>query len=135
MKCAEAVLKHVLAAARSAAPAECCGILVGSAEGILEALPARNLSNDPNRFLIDPLDHFAARRRARARGIEVVGFYHSHPHSEAAPSPADVAEVTYDGLVYLIVSLAGQPAARLFRMDPDGPRELDMTLEMTNGPI
>jgi proteasome lid subunit RPN8/RPN11 len=107
--------------------------LLGSADQIYGALPARNLSADPNRFVIDPRDHFAARRDARDRGLSVVGFYHSHPHSEPAPSPTDIAEVTYEGCLYLIVSLVGVPAVRLFRMDRGGPRELELIVDHNPG--
>jgi proteasome lid subunit RPN8/RPN11 len=88
-----------------------------------------NLSADPNRFVIDPADHIAARRDARDRGLAVVGFYHSHPHSEPTPSPTDIAEVTYDGCLYLIVSLVAEPAVRIFRMDREGPREVEIEVE------
>ena len=126
MTCAPAVLDQVMAHARREAPAEACGILLGSSSRLVEAVPAHNLSADPNRFEIDPQDHFAAMREARRRGLDVAGFYHSHPHSAATPSPTDVAEVTYGGILYLIVSLACEPAARLFRMDPAGPDEVEM---------
>ena len=72
----------------------------------------------PTRFLIDPKDHIDARRAARGRGLEVLGFYHSHPHSPAWPSPTDVAEAAYPDAVHLIVSLDGGVAdARLFRIE------------------
>jgi proteasome lid subunit RPN8/RPN11 len=129
MTCRQDLLDAVLAHAREAAPAESCGILLGSQDLIVEAVRARNLSEHPSRFVLDPRDHFASRRHARARGLEVIGFYHSHPFSEPLPSPTDITEVTYDGCVYLIVSLVSEPAARLFRMDPAGPRELRMTVE------
>ena len=40
----------------------------------------------------------------------MIGFYHSHPHSPAEPSAADVAEATYPGALYLIVSLVAETA-------------------------
>ena len=103
-------------------------MLLGSHQQIVETVRARNLSEDPNRFEIDPRDHIAARRDARTRGLDVVGFYHSHPHSGAQPSDTDIAEATYDGCLYLIVSLVSDPAARLFRMDTEGPQELDVAV-------
>jgi proteasome lid subunit RPN8/RPN11 len=111
-----AVRDAVVAHARDAAPAECCGMLVGSAHVIMSAVRARNLSEDPSRFLIDPKDHIQARRAARAAGLDVVGFYHSHPHSAAEPSPRDLAEASYPNHLYLIVGLAGEAAeVRLYR--------------------
>ena len=83
----------------------------------------------PTRFLIDPKDHIAARRAARGRGLEVLGFYHSHPHSPAWPSPTDVAEAAYPEAVHLIVSLEGGGAdARLFRIERGSPVELPLVV-------
>jgi proteasome lid subunit RPN8/RPN11 len=114
----------MLAHSCDAAPAECCGILLGSAGTIIEAVRARNQSANPNRYHIDPADHLAARREARRRGLEVVGFYHSHPHSVAEPSPTDIAEATYPSHIYAIVSLAGEPAqVRLYLLEGGSFRE------------
>ena len=84
-------------------------MLLGRPHEIVAAVRAGNLEADPNRFLIDPRDHFDALRQARALGFEVVGFYHSHPHSSPAPSPTDLAEASYRHYVYLIVSLQTEP--------------------------
>ena len=123
-----AALDAVFAHARETSPSECCGVLLGSGTRIDETAPARNLAEGPSRYLIDPADHIAARRAARSRGLEVVGFYHSHPHSAAWPSPTDLAEATYPEAVHLIVSLAdGVADARLFRIEPKTVTELPLT--------
>ena len=122
------VLTLVIEHASQTAPAECCGVLLGSEPQIVDAVRGRNLSTNPNRFLLDPRDHIAARRLARARGLEVVGFYHSHPRSSAYPSATDVAEVTYSDAVHLIVSLQGDPRARLFRISAAHVDELPMSI-------
>jgi len=110
------VLRVAVAHARDAAPAECCGLLLGMDDTIVEAVPARNIADRPTRFEIDPKDHLDARRTARSRGLDVVGFYHSHPHSAASPSATDLAEAYYPDLVHLIVSLVTDPPdTRLFR--------------------
>ena len=107
--------------ARETAPAECCGMLLGGSDVVTHACRARNLATDQNRFLIDPKDHFDARREARARGLDVVGFYHSHPGSAPLPSPTDLAEATYPDHLYLIVGLAGdEPDVRLYRLEACG---------------
>ena len=92
-------------------------MLLGLGDEVVDAVRARNIADDPaTRFLIDPADHFAARRDARARGLEVVGFYHSHPRSAAEPSARDIAEFSYPNHLYLIVSLRAEPAEiALFR--------------------
>lgn len=111
------VLDSVRAHAAEAHPRECCGLLLGTADAIVRADRAGNLSSDPNRYLIDPADHLRALRDARAEGLEVVGFYHSHPHSAADPSPTDLAEATYPECVYLILGVRdGREDLRAFRL-------------------
>ena len=112
------MLDEVNAHAHETLPAECCGVLIGRSDEIVEAVRARNLSNDPNRYVLDPQDHIGARRAARERGLEVVGFYHSHTHSEPEPSIADLAEATYPGHLYLIVRPLREGAkVRVFRFE------------------
>jgi proteasome lid subunit RPN8/RPN11 len=100
------LLDDVVAHARDVAPGECCGLLLGTAVRIAVAMRARNLSESRTRYLIDPADHFAAIRRARGMGLEVIGAYHSHPVTVARPSPTDCDEA-HAGFLYVIVSLAG----------------------------
>jgi proteasome lid subunit RPN8/RPN11 len=122
---ARPALDAIVAHARGAAPRECCGILVGIGGRIVEAVPSANLADDPKRFLIDPRTHIAARRDARAHGCEVVGFYHSHPRSEAEPSETDRAEASYPDHVYLIVGLSVEPPdVRAFRLEQGNFRPL-----------
>jgi [CysO sulfur-carrier protein]-S-L-cysteine hydrolase len=117
---ARRVLDEVFTHAGEEKPNECCGMLLGASGRIEKTYRARNLAGDPNRFVIDPQDHIAARRLARGERLEIVGFYHSHPHSSAFPSARDLAEWTYPESVALIVSLEGQrPAARLFKLSGD----------------
>jgi len=120
----------IVAHARETAPAECCGLLVGIGETIAEAVRTRNVDVNPNRFEIHAGDHIRARRAARALGREVLGFYHSHPHSDATPSSSDRAEAHYAGHWYLIVGLGGEPAeVRLYRLEADGFAEVLWSLE------
>jgi proteasome lid subunit RPN8/RPN11 len=117
MTISQRVLDDVVAHARECRPVECCGVLIGQGGQIAAAIRTRNIAESPTRFVIDPKDHFEARRTARAQGLEVVGFYHSHPHSRAYPSPVDRAEAAYPDAVHLIVGLVGgEPEIRLFRL-------------------
>jgi proteasome lid subunit RPN8/RPN11 len=105
---ATTVIDQVVARAREAAPEECCGVLIGSRGSVEEAVATRNLAETPTtRFLIDPKGHLDALRDARGRGLDVVGFYHSHPRSAALPSPIDVSEASYPDHLFLIVGLGG----------------------------
>jgi proteasome lid subunit RPN8/RPN11 len=121
------VIETIVAHARESAPAECCGILLGLADEIHEAVRVRNLAESPTRYLLDPGEHIRVRRDARSRGIEILGFYHSHPRSPAEPSEADHAEAEYPGRLYLIVSLMdAKPAARLFKWHAPAFEELGL---------
>ena len=127
--------EDIVSHARDTAPAECCGLLVGAGDAIVEAVRTRNAAGDPNRFEIDPEDHIRARRTARQRGLEVLGFYHSHPRSPATPSPTDLAEASYPGHLYLIVSVNGEPAdVRLYRLEAGGFQEVPWALASDEGP-
>ena len=113
-------LEAMVAHARADAPQESCGLLIGHANRIERVQRARNLRASPTEYLVDPTDHFAAIRAARADGLAVVGAYHSHPDSTAVPSPKDVAEASYPEFVYVIVSPRGdtrpEPEIRGYRL-------------------
>jgi len=112
------VLTEVIAHAREATPAECCGVLIGKDGVVLEAVRTGNIADRPTRFEIDPKDHLAAIKAARSRGLSVVGFYHSHPHSAPIPSETDRSEANYPDQLHLIVGLASDPPViRAFRFD------------------
>ena len=114
----QAALDAVLTHAREALPDECCGLLIGTPARIALAHRARNLEASATRFLIDPRDHFAAVHAAREARRFVVGVYHSHPRGTAIPSPADLADASYDDYLYLIVGLGTEPTqVQLFRLE------------------
>jgi proteasome lid subunit RPN8/RPN11 len=121
------VLEAVVAHALDARPSECCGILLGKDDEIVEAVRAGNLAQSASRFLIDPRDHINVRRAARDRGLDVIGFYHSHPSSTGEPSATDLAEASYPDHLYLIVGLApSPPETRLYRLAGSGFLELPL---------
>ncbi|HXD18978.1 MAG TPA: M67 family metallopeptidase [Vicinamibacterales bacterium] len=106
-------LTAIVAHARRDAPNECCGLLVGRAGEILEAIPASNGADEPSRrYEISPVDYFAQLRRCRrineaqAENFAVVGAYHSHPRGGPEPSETDTAQAFRD-FVFLIVGLGG----------------------------
>ena len=57
-------------------------------------------------YEIDPAVLFRSVRRADEEGLEVLGVFHSHTHSEAYPSPTDVAQAPDPSWHYVLVSLA-----------------------------
>ncbi len=110
----DAIVAHAL----DEAPNECCGLLVGGESGIDESVRTRSVVPGPSRYQVDPAEHIALNRRLRGTGRQVVGAYHSHPHSAAVPSPSDVTEAHYPDFVYVIVSLAdpARPEVKAYRI-------------------
>jgi proteasome lid subunit RPN8/RPN11 len=122
----------VLAHARADAPRECCGLLIGKGDRVAASVRARNLADGTTRFQIDPRDHIDALRSARARQLDVIGFYHSHPRSQAYPSETDVAESGYAEAMHLIagVGAEGEPQVRLFVIGTGSIVELEYSVDV-----
>ena len=76
-------------------------------------LAVDNERNDSrhNRYLISPETVLAAHKEARALGLDVVGYYHSHPDHPARPSEFD-REHAWPGVSYLIVSVEKRQGCR-----------------------
>jgi proteasome lid subunit RPN8/RPN11 len=93
-------------------PHECCGALLGQAtpEGwrVTESIRAGNTRTDSahNRYQIAPIELVRIQRSAREKGLEIAGFYHSHPDHPAQWSPTDFAEAHWLGCSYVITSVA-----------------------------
>jgi proteasome lid subunit RPN8/RPN11 len=124
-----AVLDAIVRHAREAAPNECCGLLIGTEEGIEEAVRTRNAKESPSAYQVDAADHFALIRRVRAQQRLIVGAYHSHPRSAAEPSPRDIAESHDESLVHLIVSLAAaEPRVAAFRIRKGAAEAVELSI-------
>jgi proteasome lid subunit RPN8/RPN11 len=98
-------------------PKECCGFLLGRTGGgvtVVERLVAaeNGHAQGRNRFQIRPETVLAVHKAARAEGVEVVGYYHSHPDHPARPSRWD-CEGAWPGLSYVIVSVQAGKAAEV----------------------
>jgi proteasome lid subunit RPN8/RPN11 len=84
---------------------EACGLLFGTADTIVEATVARNVTAEPwHRFEIDPAHLFDAHRRSRAGPHALIGCWHSHPNGRAEPSRHDREGVADADWLWLIVA-------------------------------
>jgi proteasome lid subunit RPN8/RPN11 len=110
---------QMIAIAYDGLPNEACGLLAGRpSRGTVEAFyPCRNVADSSRVYTIDPNDHLRADRDAETRGLEVIGVMHSHTHTEAYPSPTDVAQAPDPSWHYVIVSLKREePVLRSYRI-------------------
>jgi len=109
-------------------PFECCGLMLGRFENnsqkvVLEAYPISNAREEAakrNRFLIRPDELLRGEKYARAKGLDVVGFYHSHPDDRAVPSQYDL-EHAWPLYSYIVISVSAGAAQdfRSWEMEPD----------------
>jgi len=92
-------------------PHECCGVLLGrsvdGANEVDEAVRAGNTRTDSahNRYNIAPQELVKIQRQGRERGLDIVGFYHSHPDHPAQWSKTDFAEAHWLGCSYVITAV------------------------------
>jgi proteasome lid subunit RPN8/RPN11 len=138
---APACIDRLLAAAPGADGREACGVLLGyrvplGAE-ILELAPVRNSHpSGQDAFLMEPQAILEAGRAGRARGLDVVGFWHAHVRGAAWPGALDddgMNAAHVEGLpphVHVIVGRGstGRRVVRAFRESRGGQREVRMTL-------
>ena len=91
--------------AREAYPEECAGALVGVDSGgikvVVDVWRAENTHEEERsrRFLIEPLEVKKFEEQAEEQDMGLLGFYHSHPHSDPWPSETDLAESNDDRAV------------------------------------
>ncbi len=81
---------------RATYPNECCGAMLGKVDGdskqVTVAIALENASRGPqqSRYELRPEDLLQADREARAKGLDLVGIYHSHPDCDAYFSETDL---------------------------------------------
>jgi proteasome lid subunit RPN8/RPN11 len=116
LRLSEGTISEIRREGERAYPAECCGVLAGRPGQIKEVLhfiPAMNRrTDDPHRYLISPRDLQRAELDVRSTGLEVLGFYHSHPDHPAVPSAYD-AEHAWPWYSYIIVRVDRGRAAEV----------------------
>lgn len=113
----QALYDEIRAHGEEAYPKECCGVLLGiSAEDgwwVAASVRADNARTDAahNRYSIDPAELVKIERQAREAGMDIAGFYHSHPDHPAQWSTTDFAEAHWLGCSYVITAVAHGQAA------------------------
>ena len=112
-------------------PYEACGLLVGKGPlgEVLEFHPTENVAKSARVYTINAKQHLLIERDAEDRGLEVMGVVHSHTHTEAYPSPTDVAQAPDPTWHYMIVTLRrGVPEPRNYRIVGETITETPLTI-------
>jgi proteasome lid subunit RPN8/RPN11 len=116
-------------------PHECCGVLLGRSQAqgwqIEAAVRAGNTRTDSahNRYHIDPVELVRTEREARRQGLEIAGFYHSHPDHPAQWSTTDFDEAHWLGCCYMITEVAQGKAGQTNSFLLAGSREEEKRFE------
>jgi proteasome lid subunit RPN8/RPN11 len=150
----EALQNELLEHARDGNPEEVCGILAGREDQVERVFRINNTADEvpedrdvfrdrttgaPARgrkavhYYMDPRDQLRVYNEIDALGLEVVGYYHSHTHTEARPSPTDIRLANDLAAYYVLVSLTEEPAVRAWRITKVDPT--DETGELDEVPI
>jgi proteasome lid subunit RPN8/RPN11 len=88
----DVMLRH----AEATYPRECCGVMLGTAEGgeklvsIAHALDNAYKGGQEDRYEIRPVDLLRVEREAREKKLAVIGIFHSHPDCDAYFSKTDL---------------------------------------------
>ena len=114
------LLARLHAHLESGYPHEACGILIGKdstsagratnrvVHDLVLVAKAWQVQSERetlrNRFLIDPDDYVRADIEAGKRGLDVIGFFHSHPDCPSRPSETD-REFAMPYTAFVIVSV------------------------------
>jgi proteasome lid subunit RPN8/RPN11 len=124
--------KRMVAHCYDGLPDEACG-LFGGDPGTGKAhitYPTRNAAASARVYEVDPRDYLQADRDAEARGMQIIGVFHSHTHTDAYPSPTDVAQAPDPEWHYVLVSLKDLvPVVRSYRIVDGNITEEPVVLE------
>jgi [CysO sulfur-carrier protein]-S-L-cysteine hydrolase len=113
-----AVHDEIVAHCLAGLPYEACGLLSGDADGVVaQSFPTRNAAASARIYEVDSRDFLRADREAEAQGAAIIGVFHSHTHTDAYPSPTDVAQAPDPAWHYVLVSLRDlRPVLRSYRI-------------------
>jgi proteasome lid subunit RPN8/RPN11 len=103
-------------------PLEGCGLLVGTSSDatVVRVVATGNAAGSSRLYSVDSRDFLRADRQAETDGLEIIGVFHSHTHTDPYPSPTDVAQAPDPGWHYVIVSLRHQvPSVRSYRIEQE----------------
>jgi proteasome lid subunit RPN8/RPN11 len=152
----EALREELIAHAREGDPDEVCGILAGRGNTVERVRRVRNVADEVPaerevfrdrqtqvatsgrravHYFMDPLDLLHAYQEMDDSELDVIGYYHSHTHTEARPSPTDVRLAQDLSAFWVLVSLADatHPAVRAWRITKADP--MDENGDVTEVPL
>jgi proteasome lid subunit RPN8/RPN11 len=127
------LVNRILHHAQSRPDQEVCGLIGAHNQKPISCYPISNIAEDPSsRYEMHPSEQIKAMRDMQNADQQLFAIYHSHPHTQALPSPTDTKLANYPEALYLIISLntKGVLEVRGFRLLADNPaQEVILLLE------
>ncbi len=112
------IYNEIIGHAKKSYPHECCGALIGKQKSevrsqkseiiknLIKSYRMENVNKDRanDRYEINPKELLKIEKETSANGLEVIGFYHSHPDHPDRPSAFD-RERAWPFYSYVIISV------------------------------
>ncbi|MGC8511200.1 MAG: Mov34/MPN/PAD-1 family protein [Acidimicrobiales bacterium] len=117
-----------------ALPDEGCGLLIGRGERVEDVVASPNVAASARVYEIDSRVLLATDRRCEREDLELMGVFHSHTHSQAYPSPTDVAQAPDPAWHYVLLSLRdATTVVRSYRIVGERVDEEEVVIEGAGG--
>ena len=130
----EDLQEEIIDHCRQEAPVEACGLISGQEDKSMVVHRMTNTDAEKDHYMMDPEEQFEVFKKLRQTDREVVAIYHSHPHTEAYPSPEDLRLAFYPGVIYIIVSLEeDEPTIRGFKIIDEEIEEVEIKSNSAGG--
>lgn len=124
------VYEQMVAHAIKGLPLEACGLFAGVGDRVEHFYATANEAASAKVYTVPGKEYLRADRDAEDRGWQLLGVMHSHTHTEAYPSPTDVAQAPDPTWHYIIVSLRDDlPSLRSYRIVDGGITEERVVVE------
>ncbi|MEW6417718.1 MAG: M67 family metallopeptidase [Nitrospirota bacterium] len=121
------LVADIIAHCKEVYPNEACGILAGKNRVVQKVYKMTNIENSGVSYMMEPREQFTIMKELREQGLEMSAIYHSHPYSDAYPSPKDIRLAFYPDSVYVIVSLIyKEPLIKAFEIKDGIVREVEI---------
>ena len=111
-------------------PNEACGLLAGKDGSACRFYAMTNVDASPVSYRLDPQEQLRAFDAMDEDGLDLLGIFHTHTHSEAYPSETDRKLAFYPDAYYLVMSLSDRehPDLRAYRILEGGITAEELTI-------
>jgi proteasome lid subunit RPN8/RPN11 len=110
-------------------PDEACGILAGKGRVVQKVYKMTNTEKSGVSYMMEPKEQFTVMKEMREQRLEMIAIYHSHPCSDAYPSPKDINLAFYEDSLYVIVSfIYKEPVIKAFEIKEGKVSEVEILI-------